>query len=115
MVGKDDIRMYATVTVSSHGSLVADQFFYRYWSGLRHGEVGHRNSWYRDIQTRLDHEGKVSCAIESIDKRIRTLTLILRQSLIPVVMSGIIAVYSLVIAVLIAGDMDPQGESYSLF
>lgn len=36
------------------------------------------------------------------------------QSLIPVVMSGIIAVYALVIAVLIAGDMDPD-KSYSLF
>ena len=36
------------------------------------------------------------------------------QSLIPVVMAGIIAVYSLVIAVLIAGDMDP-GKPYSLF
>lgn len=45
----------------------------------------------------------------------RALTLNLRQSLIPVVMSGIIAVYSLVIAVLIAGDIGPQGESYSLF
>ena len=38
------------------------------------------------------------------------------QSLIPVVMAGIIAVYSLVIAVLIAGDLDPPpGQSYSLF
>lgn len=36
------------------------------------------------------------------------------QSLIPVVMAGIIAVYSLVIAVLIAGSMDPS-KSYSLF
>jgi len=40
----------------------------------------------------------------------------LNQSLIPVVMSGIIAVYSLVIAVLIAGDMGPPPEqNYSLF
>lgn len=39
-----------------------------------------------------------------------------RQSLIPVVMSGIIAVYALVIAVLIAGDMGPPpGQNYSLF
>lgn len=38
------------------------------------------------------------------------------QSLIPVVMSGIIAVYSLVIAVLIAGDMGPPPQqNYSLF
>lgn len=37
------------------------------------------------------------------------------QSLIPVVMSGIIAVYALVIAVLIAGDMAPPPETYSLF
>ena len=38
------------------------------------------------------------------------------QSLIPVVMSGIIAVYSLVIAVLIAGDMaPPPGQNYDLF
>lgn len=52
--------------------------------------------------------------LSSTIKEIRTLTLILPQSLIPVVMSGIIAVYSLVIAVLIAGDMDPQGKKYSL-
>lgn len=38
------------------------------------------------------------------------------QSLIPVVMSGIIAVYALVVAVLIAGNMKPPpGQSYSLF
>ena len=38
------------------------------------------------------------------------------QSLIPVVMAGIIAVYSLVIAVLIAGDLSPPPEQhYSLF
>lgn len=38
------------------------------------------------------------------------------QSLIPVVMSGIIAVYALVVAVLIAGNMKPPPEqSYSLF
>ena len=40
----------------------------------------------------------------------------LPQSLIPVVMSGIIAVYSLVIAVLIASDMGPPPEQvYSLY
>ena len=38
---------------------------------------------------------------------------VLFQSLIPVVMSGIIAVYGLVIAVLIAGDVSP--ESSDLF
>lgn len=38
------------------------------------------------------------------------------KSLIPVVMSGIIAVYALVIAVLIAGDMNPPPQQhYSLF
>ena len=38
------------------------------------------------------------------------------QSLIPVVMSGIIAVYALVVAVLIAGNMKPPPEvNYSLF
>lgn len=38
------------------------------------------------------------------------------KSLIPVVMSGIIAVYALVVAVLIAGDMrPPPGTHYSLF
>jgi V-type H+-transporting ATPase proteolipid subunit len=35
------------------------------------------------------------------------LTSLLPQSLIPVVMSGIIAVYGLVISVLIAGDVNP--------
>lgn len=38
------------------------------------------------------------------------------QSLIPVVMSGIIAVYALVVAVLIAGDMNPPPNgNYTLF
>ncbi|KAK3112137.1 v-type proton ATPase 16 kDa proteolipid subunit 2 [Teratosphaeriaceae sp. CCFEE 6253] len=38
------------------------------------------------------------------------------QSLIPVVMSGILAVYSLVVAVLIAGNLKPPPqEHYSLF
>ncbi|KAI1851165.1 hypothetical protein JX265_013283 [Neoarthrinium moseri] len=42
---------------------------------------------------------------------------LIMKCLIPVVMSGIIAVYSLVIAVLIAEDMSPpsNGGSYSLF
>lgn len=41
---------------------------------------------------------------------------LIMKSLIPVVMSGIIAVYALVIAVLIAGDMGPPpGQNYSLF
>ncbi|KFY12620.1 hypothetical protein V491_06719 [Pseudogymnoascus sp. VKM F-3775] len=41
---------------------------------------------------------------------------LIMKSLIPVVMSGIIAVYSLVIAVLIAGDMAPPPEQhYALF
>jgi len=41
---------------------------------------------------------------------------LIMKSLIPVVMSGIIAVYALVIAVLIASDMGPPPEqSYSLF
>lgn len=38
------------------------------------------------------------------------------QCLIPVIMSGILAVYSLVIAVLIAEDLAaPSAKSYSLF
>ncbi|KAF4510054.1 hypothetical protein G6O67_001979 [Ophiocordyceps sinensis] len=41
---------------------------------------------------------------------------LIMKCLIPVVMSGIIAVYSLVISVLIAQDLSPPGnESYSLF
>ncbi|OBT65382.1 V-type proton ATPase proteolipid subunit 2 [Pseudogymnoascus sp. 23342-1-I1] len=41
---------------------------------------------------------------------------LIMKSLIPVVMSGIIAVYSLVIAVLIAGDMSPPpNQHYALF
>lgn len=39
---------------------------------------------------------------------------LIMKSLIPVVMAGIIAVYSLVIAVLIAGDIEP-GKSYPLY
>lgn len=41
---------------------------------------------------------------------------LIMKSLIPVVMSGIIAVYALVIGVLIAGDMSPPpGATYTLF
>lgn len=41
---------------------------------------------------------------------------LIMKSLIPVVMSGIIAVYALVIAVLIAGELAPPPEkNYSLF
>ncbi|EPS39688.1 hypothetical protein H072_6529 [Dactylellina haptotyla CBS 200.50] len=39
---------------------------------------------------------------------------LIMKSLIPVVMSGILGVYSLVVSVLIAGDMGPD-KSYSLF
>lgn len=39
---------------------------------------------------------------------------IIMKSLIPVVMSGILSVYGLVVSVLIAGDMAPTG-TYSLF
>ncbi|KIN07990.1 hypothetical protein OIDMADRAFT_47867 [Oidiodendron maius Zn] len=40
---------------------------------------------------------------------------LIMRSLIPVVMSGILAVYSLVIAVLVANDMGRPGQNYSLF
>ncbi|KAF4548873.1 V-type proton ATPase 16 kDa proteolipid subunit 2 [Elsinoe fawcettii] len=40
---------------------------------------------------------------------------LIMKSLIPVVMAGIIAVYALVVAVLIAGDMKPPPQTYSLF
>ncbi|MCJ1433503.1 v-type proton ATPase 16 kDa proteolipid subunit 2 [Xylographa pallens] len=41
---------------------------------------------------------------------------LIMKSLIPVVMAGIIAVYSLVIAVLLSGDINPPpGMRYSLF
>ncbi|OCL11326.1 vacuolar ATP synthase-like protein 16 kDa proteolipid subunit [Glonium stellatum] len=41
---------------------------------------------------------------------------LIMKSLIPVVMSGILAVYALVISVLIAGDMRPPAiKSYTLF
>ncbi|KAJ9625669.1 v-type proton ATPase 16 kDa proteolipid subunit 2 [Taxawa tesnikishii (nom. ined.)] len=41
---------------------------------------------------------------------------LIMKSLIPVVMSGIIAVYALVVAVLIAGDMNPPPNgNYTLF
>ncbi|MCJ1300108.1 v-type proton ATPase 16 kDa proteolipid subunit 2 [Hypocenomyce scalaris] len=41
---------------------------------------------------------------------------LIMKSLIPVVMSGIIAVYGLVISVLIAGELNPPAEtSYALF
>ncbi|KAK6532799.1 v-type proton ATPase 16 kDa proteolipid subunit 2 [Arthrobotrys megalospora] len=39
---------------------------------------------------------------------------LIMKSLIPVVMSGILGVYSLVVSVLIASDLDPT-QSYSLF
>jgi V-type H+-transporting ATPase 16kDa proteolipid subunit len=54
--------------------------------------------------------------VPSIGSYMSLANLLKRQSLIPVVMSGIIAVYSLVIAVLIASDIGPPpNQNYSLF
>jgi len=37
------------------------------------------------------------------------------KSIIPVVMAGIIAIYGVVVAVLIAGQLEPAGDKYSLY
>merc|ERR1719195_2562120 len=37
------------------------------------------------------------------------------KSIIPVGMAGIIAIYGVVVAVLIAGQLEPAGEKYSLY
>lgn len=97
---------------------------HRYRRRVRHRKVRNRYRGCRNISTGSDHEGsstasaRPNCQISSelltIRERLGNL-----QCLIPVVMSGIIAVYSLVIAVLIAEDMRPpsknEGASYSLF
>mgnify|MGYP005986156929 CR=1 FL=1 len=40
---------------------------------------------------------------------------LIMKSIIPVVMAGIIAIYGLVIAVLIAGGIGPASEEYTLY
>lgn len=40
---------------------------------------------------------------------------LIMKSIIPVVMAGIVAIYGLVVAVLIAGDLKSPSEGYSLF
>lgn len=65
-------------------------------------EGRNRDCWSRVIQTRINHEGEPSCYLELELRSDRSLGNI--QSLIPVVMSGIIAVYGLVVSVLIAGN-----------
>jgi ATP synthase proteolipid subunit len=40
---------------------------------------------------------------------------LIMKSIIPVVMAGIIAIYGLVIAVLIAGGINPASEGYKLY
>ena len=37
------------------------------------------------------------------------------KSIIPVVMAGIVAIYGVVVAVLIAGQLQPAGPDYNLF
>merc|ERR1712142_1265926 len=37
------------------------------------------------------------------------------KSIIPVVMAGIVAIYGVVVAVLIAGQLEPAGEKYTLY
>merc|ERR1711970_1473621 len=37
------------------------------------------------------------------------------KSIIPVVMSGIVAIYGVVVAVLIAGQLEPAGDKYTLY
>ncbi|THH05509.1 hypothetical protein EW146_g9883 [Bondarzewia mesenterica] len=67
------------------------------------------------IQARVDHESlSAHLTPTRFTLSISDTTLCNYQSLIPVVMSGIIAVYGLVVSVLIAGGLDPTQE-YSLF
>lgn len=40
---------------------------------------------------------------------------LIMKSIIPVVMAGIIAIYGLVVAVLIAGSLDPPSKDYTLY
>merc|ERR1712083_883020 len=37
------------------------------------------------------------------------------KSIIPVVMAGIVAIYGVVVAVLIAGQLEPAGDKYTLY
>jgi hypothetical protein len=108
----------------------------RYRSRVRHREIRDRHCRCGNIPTRSDHEGSspvYACHTHVLVEedygceryatpRVKADCLNARwrmQCLIPVVMSGIIAVYSLVIAVLIAEDMRPpnknEGSAYSLF
>ena len=82
----------------------------RHGSCLRHSQSWRWNRRYWNIQARPDHEGQ-SCRREH-----QELQLTRDQSLIPIVMSGILAVYALVISVLIASDIKPPPDkNYSLF
>ncbi|KAF7288570.1 V-type proton ATPase proteolipid subunit [Mycena chlorophos] len=69
----------------------------------------HRDCGARDIQARAYNEG----ASQATAHGHRTSDESVPQSLIPVVMSGIIAVYGLVVSVLIAGSLTP--DNYPLF
>lgn len=79
-------------------------------SRLWHSESRHRYCGYRNLQTGLDHEG--SCGSTGRGHDNVQLTPLSAQSLIPIVMAGIIAVYALVISVLIAGNpyLTPEGN-----
>lgn len=85
---------------------------HRCWGSIRHCQIWHWNCRRGDIQARFDNEGlEDTCWLRNQHADAKDI-----QSLIPVVMAGIIAVYSLVIAVLIAGDLEPPpGQNYSLF
>jgi V-type H+-transporting ATPase 16kDa proteolipid subunit len=40
---------------------------------------------------------------------------LIMKSIIPVVMAGIVAIYGLVVAILIAGGLDEAGDNYNLY
>lgn len=73
------------------------------WGGVRDSEVGHWNCGFGDFQARADYEGACGYPIVKYSLFLTSGTFCYRQSLIPVVMSGIIAVYGLVVSVLITG------------
>ena len=69
------------------------------WCGIWNSKIRNRHRWTWYIQARAHHEG--ACMhVTMLARRLNHAN----QSLIPVVMSGIIAVYGLVVSVLISGS-----------
>ena len=97
-------------------STVPKQFFSSNGSGIRNSQIWNGYRSYGSDETRGDHEEHHS-GEQTLPHHIQKRANYLHLTALQVVMAGIIAIYGVVVAVLIAGQLAPAGvgSDYTLY